>query len=109
MSKTFAADIEEAAGGEHIEGIIVGSMWKYSEPDQHDIPVELQNKVLNWDEVREHLNYAYDTSYGCADCPPIHAWTKLRVLFVGHYDGSTWVQAIPRNPMDIIPELYGGG
>jgi hypothetical protein len=31
------------------------------------------------------------------------------VIAIGQYDGATWPYSIPRHPVDIMPEMEGGG
>ncbi len=91
---TFAEDIEEAAAGEPIDAVVIGTRgdhWLDEEPQE-------PQAVLSWNEARPRLNYEYDDGYGGADCHAIYAWTPSRVLFVHEYDGSTTVTSVPRNP-----------
>lgn len=104
----FKQDILEAAGGEPIEAIVVS---KVKENNYHSIwslrdePCEVEQ----WEDVAELLDYTYDTGYGGVECHAITAWTPTRVLFVGCYDGSSWVQSVPRNPIKHVPITVGGG
>lgn len=84
--RTFADDIEEAAGDEPIIGIIVASKrgWSY-DPDP--------SPVQTWAEVRDSLDYEYDRGYGGLDCHQIYAWTASKVLVIQEYDGSSQVVA----------------
>lgn len=106
---TFAQDIEKAANGEPIEAVTyrpTRNSWDKVDPIG---PVP-------WDEAREALDFAYDTGFGGSDCYPVWVWTASRVLFVGVYDGATWIEAVPRNPepawpdngYDRYPTMVGG-
>ena len=54
------------------------------------------------------LDKLFYSGFGSAGCDPFYAWTPTHVLFVHEYDGSTSLQAIPRNPSsDLIPEFCG--
>lgn len=108
--RTFADDIEEEAGDEPIEAIVIGNMgWSdYNteiNPRFADVP---QGKVLSWEAARPLLDFPYSTGYGAPECHAIYAWTATRVLFVSQYDGSTCLQSVPRNPIETTPEMPGG-
>ena len=102
------AMIEEAAGGEDIEAIVIGEHYndenKYTgkEPARH--PDKL-NRVLSWADAAPILDEEYDSGYGGADCYPITAWTASRVIYVAEYDGATGVSWKPRHPIDHAPEF----
>lgn len=107
---TFAQNIEEAAGGEPIEGIVIGEMgW-------HDFGTEVvpkyaqqpRGKLMDWQTAKPFLDYEHNTGYGAPKCNAIYAWTATKVIFVSQYDGSTSVDSIPRHPIDVMPEMPGG-
>lgn len=121
---SFATDIESAAQGEEIIGIVVGtfggSTWNSNEADEEQyawgrndtqvpVPAEMKGRILKWDEIREYLDYNYDGGFGTEECHPITAWTENWVIVVGCYDGSTWVTNVPRNPRDHATQMIGGG
>lgn len=110
---SYATEIEEAAGGEKILGIVIGEFGGSSMVDllgsRNPIKKELRGKVIPWSEARNLLNYNYDDGFGGKDCHPIVAWTENAVIISGCYDGATWVQAVPRNPIDTRPDFIGGG
>lgn len=92
--------IESAADGEPIEGVTVG--------DFHSFIISLQpGKLMTWSEARPLLDYEFGEGYGRAECHPICAWTKSRVIFVAEYDGSTSIAWYPRNPVDCMPGYDG--
>ena len=102
-NKTFADDIEEAAGGEPIEAIVIANYpWR-----PHVIPENQTNTVLSWEEARPLLDYLYDRGFGLSDCNAIYAWTPTRVLFVHEYDGATGVHWLPRSPFACVPNEDG--
>lgn len=105
---SFAADIEAVAGDEPIEAVVVGSIEdgfsSYYFPKGKP-PVG----ILTWEMARPFLDYSYSPGYGGAECAPVWVWTPTRVLFVGTYDGATWVDAVPRNPTEGDPNHVGGG
>lgn len=117
----FADDIEYAAEGEAIIGIVIGRFgwasrdesdseaYGFSRIKAEPIPEEKKGVVLTWEEARPLLAYNYDAGFGASECHAIYAWTESRVLFVVEYDGATWVSWAPRNPMDVMPGAKGSG
>lgn len=102
---TFAEEIEEAAGGDAIEGIVIGSVSSYGTK----WPV-MPSGLIPWSEARPLLDRDYDAGHGLEDCPSLFAWTASRVLFVDMYDGATGVCWVPRHPdPDARPYMPGGG
>jgi hypothetical protein len=105
----FAQDIEEATGGEAIEGIVIGEMgWSDYNEEGRLIPKDKKNVVLQWSEARPLLDYEYSTGYGAPECHAIYAYTATRVIYVYQYDGATGVVWLPRNPIDGPVEMPGG-
>jgi len=112
----FAKDILEEAGDEEIVGIVIGWYgWSTSScdpsriADDRNVPREKIGVVLTWEEAKPFLGYTYDSGYGGAECHAITAWTPTRVLFVAQYDGSTWLDSVPRDPLAHQPSMPGGG
>jgi len=103
----FKADILEDAAGEPIVAIVVAEMDRDTHSDERVIAPIDHNKVLAWSTVANALDYEYDPGYGGEDCHAITAWTPTRVIFCGCYDGSTWLQSVPRNPTDHTPKFCG--
>lgn len=110
----FRDDIIEAAAGEDIEAAAIGHYgWCYGHEDRdHNSgrcpPDDVFGKPLPWDEAAPLLDYTYDTGYGGPECHAVTVWTTDRVLFVTQYDGSTAVDAVPRNPVEAVPTMPGG-
>lgn len=88
----FLEDILTAAGGEEIIA------FKFLDGRAYNSPTPFGGKVVPFSEVIGELNYDYDDGYGGQDCHNIYAWTPTRILYVGEYDGSTWIDSKPRNP-----------
>lgn len=111
--RSFAADIEHAAKGEPIGAVVIGGgdTWDEKGYDEQYFPkgVPPLNVPLGWDEARPYLDYEYDPGYGGADCAPVWVYTPTRVLFVGTYDGATWIASVPRQPDKGEPDHIGGG
>lgn len=105
----FKDDLLSMAGEEEIIGVVIGEMgWgSYGSekiPRYKEIP---QGVLLCWNEAEALLDYRYSTEYGAPECNAVYAWTETRVIFVSQYDGSTRIHSIPRNPIDIQPEMPG--
>lgn len=88
----FLFDILDAAGDEEIIGI------KFLNARGYDNDIPFDGELVSFQEAVSVLDYTYDTGYGGQDCHSIYAWTPTRILFVGEYDGSTWIEWRPRNP-----------
>jgi hypothetical protein len=85
---SLAEAIGNVAGGEPIEGVVIGQYYHVS-----DTP-EMCGKVLTWDEARPILH-----KLTVPDFDPFCAWTPTKVIFSREYDGSFWVGWLPRNPV----------
>ena len=50
------------------------------------------------------------SGYGGTQCTPFHIYTKKTILFLGCYDGSEWIESIPRHTRkrDEIDHVGGG-
>lgn len=112
--RNFREEIVEAAGGERIEGVVIGVYWDASDWGSDSlwdlcpaIPWDRREIVLSWEEAAPLLEYEHDGGWGTADCHAIYAWTGARVLFVHEYDGSTHVHHVPRHPVACRPEMSG--
>lgn len=105
--KELEAEIKE---GEVIESIVFNSVENnYSMEDFH-LPLEFTNRPLTLEEARPYL-YGWQVSggFGGEEVVPFYVWTNERVLFIGCYDGSTWLESVPRNPKPCTPYTIGGG
>jgi len=61
----------------------------------------------------DHLNIPgllvqYDSGYGSTNGPAFTAWREKRVYFPAQYDGSEWVDSVPRNPCAQVTQHVGG-
>lgn len=92
--------ITKAANGETILAIVVG--------DKNDYTGNVKQPV-EWDEAHAELDYDFSDGFGESGCHSIFAWTESYVIFVSCYDGSTTINAIPRNPGPSTPYMPGGG
>ncbi len=56
----------------------------------------------------EELLAKFDGGYGGSEGKPFTAWTENFVYFPVVYDGSEWVESVPRNPCDTATSHVGG-
>jgi len=76
---------------------------------------ELKSKGLSWDDIEactlssKELDREFDAGYGGTEGSPFTAWTADYVLFPTCYDGSEWVESVPRNPCSTESWHVGGG
>lgn len=57
----------------------------------------------------DELDEEFYAGYGSCEGKPFTAWTEDRVYFPVGYDGSEWVDSVPRNPCSILTSHIGGG
>ena len=57
----------------------------------------------------EEMDKEFSCGYGSVEGVPFTAWSENRVFFPVCYDGSEWVDSVPRNPCDEKTEHCGGG
>jgi hypothetical protein len=107
----LVAWIEEMANGAKIEGVVIGEMgWgDYGSDGVPNYEKQPKGKLLSWDEARPLLDYEFHAGFGAPSCNAVCAWTKYRVIGISQYDGSTAPFWMPRNPVDYMPEMQGGG
>ena len=55
------------------------------------------------------LDRQFDAGWGGAEGKPFTLWTADRVYFPACYDGSEWVESVPRHPSDEVTDHIGGG
>lgn len=105
MSDRTLRELLEHAMEEHnetvydIEAIVVGANSWGIGPETHEI-----------DSVEELEQWSGNTGYGGENLPGIHVWTADRVYLKATYDGSEWVESVPRHPVDTddIGSVGGG-
>jgi len=77
--------------------------------------IEAMGKEETLDDVEyitlseKELDREFDDNYGLKEGEPFLLWTKNRVYFPVCYDGSEWVESVPRNPCEEKREHIGGG
>lgn len=101
----FKDQILAVAGDEPILRIVV----KNVKENDYASWGEETSQLYIWEEVAPSLDYEYNAGYGGVECHAITAWTESKVIFVGVYDGSSWVTSVPRHPMPHMPHTVGGG
>jgi len=80
-----------------------------------EISLALQNNMESWNDVvantlsEKELDYKFDEGYGKTEGRPFGVWTKDYVYFPAGYDGSEWVDKVPRNPRKEPIDHIGGG
>lgn len=105
--------LEELRKDEVIEAVVFNrpDIRNFYGPNGEDfIPPELIGVALSFEEAKKYFyGWNIENGFGSADVIPFFAWTNQRVLFIGTYDGSTWIDCVPRNPVNRIPYTVGGG
>jgi hypothetical protein len=97
---------------EEIEAIVFGEdtrrkSWHRS--DEDIIPSYVKGKIISFEEAKEFLlDWQIAGGYGGQEVLHFYAWTNFRIIFIGTYDGATWIEAIPRNPSECLPCSVGG-
>lgn len=81
---------------------------------QKEITYALKENGETWDDViactlsPKQRDIEFDNGYGTSCGKAFTAWTKYHVYFPAVYDGSEWVESVPRNPCDVAKEHVGG-
>lgn len=60
------------------------------------------------EDVREFIDYEFNSGYGSSNGPAFTLWTECNVYFPGVYDGAEWIDSVPRNPCNISTAHIGG-
>jgi hypothetical protein len=95
---------------EKIEAIVFGedkriNSWNYFNDEIIDYP---KGKIISFEEAKEFLlDWKITGGYGGEEVIHFYAWTNFRILFIGTYDGSTWLEAVPKNPSECLPYSIG--
>lgn len=89
--------------------IIPNSNWR------EDLTEALTENGETWADVESHtlkerqLDKRFDHGYGGTDGCAFTLWTKSYVYFPACYDGSEWVESVPRHPNGKATDHIGGG
>jgi hypothetical protein len=98
------------AAGEPIEAVVIGAMG-WADYGSEEVPGYVEKpkgKVLTWEQAKPHLDYDFDDGFGAFGCNALYAWTPSKVMLIVQYDGRTSLRAVPRHPVDVMPEMAGG-
>ena len=94
--------------GETLDDIVA---WKFAQG--HDKWTYTNGSIVWASDVSfpsEEFLVEFDDDYGSSQGIPFYVWTKEFVYFPGVYDGSEWVDSVPRNPReDGPPPCHVGG
>jgi hypothetical protein len=105
--------LEELKPGEVIESVVFNTpcMYDFYGPNGEDyIPAKLIGQLIPFEEAKQYFfGWNISGGFGNPDVVPFYVWTNYRVLFIGCYDGATWLESVPRNPTNVIPNIVGGG
>ncbi len=126
--------LAELKDGEVIEGIVFGGWgdwdnhwnfnwdenyrdnikgkWQrqYHEPDPPPVPFDKRLVVLSEEQARPYMmGWTFTHGLGVRQSYAAYIWTNQRLIWVSAYDGSTLLDSAPRNPIDCIPVMSGGG
>lgn len=78
--------------------LLLLEMKPYNESQEDIVKITVSGSMLEF----------FDSSYGSTNGSYFTAWTKNRVYFPACYDGSEWVDSVPRNPCDQVTPHVGG-
>lgn len=104
----FLYELKQVVADEQVEAVVILRIYPHSDNSDprndygsDDIPNYAQmpfGKILTWPEAQKWLDFKYDAGYGTQECPNVFVWTPTKVIFVQEYDGSTWLEHVPRSP-----------
>ena len=98
--------------GEQFEPIVFGPWaWGMSEDvPKPEVPPSVMGRRLLPQEAKPFLEaFSFSGSYGSPECYATWVYTNKRVMWVTQYDGSTCLDAMPRNPTNgEMPYMPGG-
>lgn len=73
------------------------------------LAVTICNKLYSsLDKAKELLDYKFDDSWGTAEGPAFVLWTEDNIYFPVTYDGSEWIEKLPRDPCPLEYSHIGG-
>ena len=68
-----------------------------------------EDEILACTASKEEMDKEFDDGYGGREGIAFTAWSKDWVYFPAVYDGSEWVDRVPRNINDYATPHVGGG
>jgi len=109
MKSAYEELLSKLQEGEVVEAVVFGE-YGWDDPGTNLIPVDRRNKVLSFGEAKQYMKgWSFKNGFGEPDCYAVYIWTNFRVFWVALYDGSTRLNSMPRNPIDCVPGMPGGG
>ena len=81
---------------------------------REEITEEMEKRGETWGDVEactlddKGLDVSFYPGYGGSKGKWFTLWTRARVYFPAVYDGSEWVESVPRNPCDEAKRHVGG-
>lgn len=102
--------VEKCASGQPVEAVVIGEMG-WGDYGSDAVPNYAQcpkGKLLTWEEALPWLSYEFSAEFDAPGCQAIYAWTKDFVVAISQYDGSTGAFAMPRHPIECMPDITGG-
>jgi hypothetical protein len=100
----FKQDILDAVGKEQIEAIsILDELYSYGNQRPRNAfiissGIKLGKAYVDYHAMLNFLDYEYNSDSDSQDCHDIYVWTNKSVFYVYEYNGSTWLESVPRNP-----------
>lgn len=78
----------------------VDTNWYIELADIDDVEAICVEGILfkTVEEARQKLDYNFYSGYGEPLGPKFTLWTKTDVYFPAQYDGSEWIECVPRHP-----------
>lgn len=102
--------IEFLEDKEEIENIVFNTNYFTEDIWDFYLPKKYIGSLLSLKEARPYLyGWKIGGGYGGEEVIPFYIWTNKRILFIGCYDGSTWLTSVPRHPKACQPDTVGGG
>ena len=111
MKNAYEELLSELQEGEVVEAVVFGEYEGYEEDVKFSlVPIDRRNKVLSFGEAKQYMKgWSFKNGFGEPNCYAVYIWTNYRVFWVTQYDGSTELNSMPRNPIDCVPGMPGGG
>ena len=99
--------------GEVVEAVVFGNWCAGSihpEPEDPLVPPEKRGVVMTLEEAKPYMEGWCFDDYKGISAYEVYIWTNKRVIFVcvDEETGSTWLDSVPRNPVDVLPKARCG-
>jgi len=110
MKSAYDDLLSELREDEVVEAVVFGQWGSLDEPEPNPVPADRKNMVLSFTEAKQYMKgWSFKNGFGELNCYAVYIWTNYRVFWVTQYDGSTELNSMPRNPIDCVPGMPGGG